>query len=179
MILLVDNYDSFTYNLAQYIGEFSEVKVLRNDDRDLYDVAEAADKIVFSPGPGWPADAGRMEEMIRDFAGKKPILGICLGHQAIAEVFGGKLDLAQCIMHGKTSMAERLQDTPLLAGIPKTHEIMRYHSIVISEMPADFDILSYRKQLMTTKLWRYNIKPYRFLGCNIIQKVLARLMGLR
>ena len=142
MILLVDNYDSFTYNLAQYIGEFSEVKVLRNDDRDLYDVAEAADKIVFSPGPGWPADAGRMEEMIRDFAGKKPILGICLGHQAIAEAFGGKLDLAQRIMHGKTSMAERLQDTPLLAGIPKTHEIMRYHSIVISEMPADFDILS-------------------------------------
>ena len=142
MILLVDNYDSFTYNLAQYIGEFAEVKVLRNDDRDLYDVAEAADKIVFSPGPGWPADAGRMEEMIRDFAGKKPILGICLGHQAIAEVFGGKLDLAQRIMHGKTSMAERLQDTPLLAGIPKTHEIMRYHSIVISEMPADFDILS-------------------------------------
>ena len=142
MILLVDNYDSFTYNLAQYIGEFAEVKVLRNDKRDLYAVAEVADKIVFSPGPGWPADAGRMEEMIRDFAGKKPILGICLGHQAIAEVFGGKLDLAKHIMHGKTSMAESLIASPLLAGIPKTHEIMRYHSIVISQMPADFKILS-------------------------------------
>lgn len=142
MILLVDNYDSFTYNLAQYIGEFEEVKVLRHDDRDLYDVAEAADKLVFSPGPGWPADAGRMEEMIRDFAGKKPILGICLGHQAIAEVFGGKLDLAKRIMHGKTSQAEISQASPLLAGIPKTHDIMRYHSIVISDMPADFEVLS-------------------------------------
>ena len=83
MILLIDNYDSFTYNLAQYIGNFAEVQVLRNDDPDLYEHAEKADGLVFSPGPGWPADAGKMEEMIRDFAGKKPILGICLGHQAI------------------------------------------------------------------------------------------------
>ncbi|GFH39710.1 aminodeoxychorismate/anthranilate synthase component II [Pseudolactococcus insecticola] len=142
MILLVDNYDSFTYNLAQYIGEFDTVKVLRNDDKHLYDEASRADKIVFSPGPGWPADAGQMEAMIKDFAGEKPILGICLGHQAIAEVFGGKLDLAKRIMHGKTSMAESLKETPLLAGISKTHEIMRYHSIVISDMPADFDIVS-------------------------------------
>ncbi len=87
MILLVDNYDSFTYNLAQYIGKFDEVQVLRNDDVNLYQVAQEADALVFSPGPGWPKDAGKMEEMIRDFAGVKPILGICLGHQAIAEVF--------------------------------------------------------------------------------------------
>ena len=85
MILLIDNYDSFTYNLAQYIGNFAPVEVLRNDDPNLYEHAEKADGLVFSPGPGWPADAGKMEEMIRDFAGKKPILGICLGHQAIAE----------------------------------------------------------------------------------------------
>ena len=90
MILLIDNYDSFTYNLAQYIGNFAEVQVLRNDDPNLYEEATKADGLVFSPGPGWPADAGKMEEMIRDFAGKKPILGICLAHQAIAEVFGGK-----------------------------------------------------------------------------------------
>ncbi|WP_231069311.1 glutamine amidotransferase-related protein, partial [Streptococcus oralis] len=94
MILLIDNYDSFTYNLAQYIGNFAEVQVLRNDDPKLYEEAEKADGLVFSPGPGWPVDAGKMEDMIRDFAGKKPILGICLGHQAIAEVFGGKLGLA-------------------------------------------------------------------------------------
>lgn len=94
MILLIDNYDSFTYNLAQYIGNFAEVQVLRNDDSKLYEEAEKADGLVFSPGPGWPVDAGKMEDMICDFAGKKPILGICLGHQAIAEVFGGKLGLA-------------------------------------------------------------------------------------
>ena len=75
MILLVDNYDSFTYNLAQYIGKFDEVQVLRNDDANLYQVAQEADALVFSPGPGWPKDAGKMEEMIRDFAGIKPILG--------------------------------------------------------------------------------------------------------
>ena len=103
MILLIDNYDSFTYNLAQYIGNFAEVQVLRNDDPKLYEEAEKADGLVFSPGPGWPVDAGKMEDMIRDFAGKKPILGICLGHQAIAEVFGGKLGLAPKVMHGKQS----------------------------------------------------------------------------
>ena len=105
MILLVDNYDSFTYNLAQYIGKFDEVQVLRNDDPDLYQVAQEADALVFSPGPGWPKDAGKMEEMIRDFAGIKPILGICLGHQAIAEVFGGRLGLAPQVMHGKPDPA--------------------------------------------------------------------------
>ena len=88
MILLVDNYDSFTYNLAQYLGTFTEVEVLRNDDERLYEQAEEADALVFSPGPGWPADAGKMEAMIKDFAGKKPMLGICLGHQALAETFG-------------------------------------------------------------------------------------------
>ena len=103
MILLIDNYDSFTYNLAQYIGNFAEVQVLRNDDPKLYEEAEKADGLVFSPGPGWPVDAGKMEDMIRDFAAKKPILGICLGHQAIAEVFGGKLGLAPKVMHGKQS----------------------------------------------------------------------------
>ena len=106
MILLVDNYDSFTYNLAQYIGKFDEVQVLRNDDANLYQVAQEADALVFSPGPGWPKDAGKMEEMIRDFVGVKPILGICLGHQAIAEVFGGRLGLAPQVMHGKQSQIQ-------------------------------------------------------------------------
>ena len=115
MILLIDNYDSFTYNLAQYIGNFAEVQVLRNDDPKLYEEAEKSDGLVFSPGPGWPVDAGKMEDMIRDFAGKKPILGICLGHQAIAEVFGGKLGLAPKVMHGK-------------------------QSILIEEMPEDFEV---------------------------------------
>lgn len=92
MILLVDNYDSFTYNLAQYIGKFDEVQVLRNDDPDLYQVAQEADALVFSPGPGWPKDAGKMEEMIRDFAGVKPILGICLGIKRLRKFLEGVWD---------------------------------------------------------------------------------------
>ena len=142
MILLVDNYDSFTYNLAQYIGKFDEVQVLRNDDPDLYQVAQEADALVFSPGPGWPKDAGKMEEMIRDFAGVKPILGICLGHQAIAEVFGGRLGLAPQVMHGKQSQIQLEAPSPLYAGVAKEVPVMRYHSLTIEDMPEDFVITS-------------------------------------
>ncbi len=105
MILLVDNYDSFTYNLAQYIGKFDEVQVLRNDDPDLYQGCPRSRCLgLFSPGPGWPKDAGKMEEMIRDFAGVKTNLGDL--HQAIAEVFGGRLGLATQVMHGKQSQIQ-------------------------------------------------------------------------
>lgn len=141
MILLVDNYDSFTYNLAQYIGEFSEVKVLRNDDPSLYEEAEKASGLVFSPGPGWPKDAGEMENMIKTFFDTKPILGICLGHQAIAETFGGKLDLAQQVMHGKQSEMKLELPSPLFENIPQETLIMRYHSISISQMPDEFEVV--------------------------------------
>ena len=142
MILLVDNYDSFTYNLAQYIGKFDEVQVLRNDDANLYQVAQEADALVFSPGPGWPKDAGKMEEMIRDFVGVKPILGICLGHQAIAEVFGGRLGLAPQVMHGKQSQIQLEAPSPLYAGVAKEVPVMRYHSLTIEDMPEEFVITS-------------------------------------
>jgi len=139
MILLIDNYDSFTYNLAQYLGSFTPVQVLRNDAENLYEAAEKADGLVFSPGPGWPAEAGLMEALIRDFAGKKPILGICLGHQAIAEVFGGKLGLAKTVMHGKQSRIALEKPSPIFDGIDSDVPIMRYHSIVVEELPSAFD----------------------------------------
>ena len=139
MILLIDNYDSFTYNLAQYLGSFTPVQVLRNDAESLYEAAEKADGLVFSPGPGWPAEAGLMEALIRDFAGKKPILGICLGHQAIAEVFGGKLGLAKTVMHGKQSRIALEKPSPIFDGIDSDVPIMRYHSIVVEELPPAFD----------------------------------------
>ncbi|MDQ0222266.1 aminodeoxychorismate/anthranilate synthase component II [Streptococcus moroccensis] len=142
MILVIDNYDSFTYNLVQYLGEYEQVTVRRNDDKDLYSLAEEANGLVFSPGPGWPADAGLMEQMIKDFAGKKPILGICLGHQAIAEVFGGRLGLAKQTMHGKQSQMEQLIDSPLFDGLPRKSAIMRYHSIVIETLPESFDVVA-------------------------------------
>ena len=136
MILLIDNYDSFTYNLAQFIGHFTEVKVLRNDDADLYEAAQEADGLVFSPGPGWPADAGRMEALIKDFTGEKPILGVCLGHQAIAESFGGKLGLAHQVMHGKQSQMA----SPIFKELAEKLEIMRYHSIVVDKLPENFEV---------------------------------------
>lgn len=140
MILLVDNYDSFTYNLAQYLSVFSEVKVLRNDDEDLYEEAEKAAALVFSPGPGWPADAGLMERMIQDFAGKKPMLGICLGHQALAEAFGGQLRLAKHVMHGKQSHLLFQTPSRIFKGIENNVPIMRYHSLVVDQLPEDFEV---------------------------------------
>ncbi len=140
MILLIDNYDSFTYNLAQYIGNFAVVQVLRNDDHKLYEEAEKADGLVFSPGPGWPVNAGKMEDIICNLAGKKPILGICLGHQAIAEVFGGKLGLAPKVMHGKQSNINFEAPSVLYQGIEDGRAVMRYHSILIEEMPEDFEV---------------------------------------
>lgn len=139
MILLIDNYDSFTYNLAQYLGSFTPVQVLRNDAESLYEAAKKADGLVFSPGPGWPAEAGLMEALIRDFAGKKPTLGICLGHQAIAEVFGGKLGLAKTVMHGKQSRIALEKPSLIFDGIASGVPIMRYHSIVVEELPPAFD----------------------------------------
>lgn len=140
MILLIDNYDSFTYNLAQYIGVFAEVMVLRNDDERLYEQSEKADALVFSPGPGWPADAGLMEKLIKDFAGKKPMLGICLGHQAIAEAFGGHLRLAKHVMHGKQSHLLFQAPSPIFKGIENNVPIMRYHSLVVDQLPENFEV---------------------------------------
>lgn len=142
MILLIDNYDSFTYNLAQYIACHTDVEVVRNDADNIVEMAEKADGLVFSPGPGWPIDAGRMEELIKEFAGKKPILGICLGHQAIAEVFGGKLGLAKNVMHGKQSQIKLTKPSPIFEGLSNESDVMRYHSIVIDEMPKDFDVVA-------------------------------------
>lgn len=145
MILLIDNYDSFTYNLAQYIGHYTRVRVLRNDDEGLYEMAKKADALVFSPGPGWPAAAGNMEAMIREFAGKKPILGICLGHQAIAEAFGGSLGLAEQVMHGKQSQMTFESQSLLFQGLTSPVDIMRYHSIVVETLPKDFRVIARTK----------------------------------
>jgi anthranilate synthase component 2 len=142
MILLVDNYDSFTYNLAQMIEPTHELTILRNDDERLSEVAETADAIIFSPGPGWPKDAGKMEELIKTFYEKKPMLGICLGHQAMAEVFGGRLAVANEIRHGKESTVQKNQDSVLFETLPDEFQVMRYHSLVVEKghMPEDFNI---------------------------------------
>ena len=132
MILMIDNYDSFTYNLVQYIGQLgAEVSVFRNDAISISDISNLKPSgIVISPGPGRPVSAGISIEAVKHFSGKIPILGVCLGHQAIAESFGGKIILAKCLMHGKTS--EVTADGKMIFdNIKKPFQAMRYHSLAV------------------------------------------------
>ena len=132
MILMIDNYDSFTYNLVQYFAELgAEVEVVRNDQVTVDDIKNMApDQIVISPGPCSPNEAGISMDAIRAFAGKIPLLGICLGHQCIGQVYGGDIIRAPKIMHGKTSAISH-HDTGVFAGLPQGFQATRYHSLVI------------------------------------------------
>ena len=132
MLLMIDNYDSFTYNLVQYFGELGEdVTVIRNDEIDVAGIAALKpDHIVVSPGPCTPNEAGVSVPLIKDFAGKIPILGVCLGHQSIGQAFGGKIIRAKELMHGKTSMIHHT-DAGVFKGLPNPFRATRYHSLVI------------------------------------------------
>ena len=132
MILMIDNYDSFTYNLVQYLGELgADVRVYRNDQITVAEVERLAPtKIVISPGPCTPTEAGISCEVIREFAGRVPLLGVCLGHQCIGEVFGGEIVRAPALFHGKTSMIYHDGKT-IFRGLPRPFEATRYHSLVI------------------------------------------------
>ncbi|GAA5232222.1 aminodeoxychorismate/anthranilate synthase component II [Verticiella sediminum] len=129
---MIDNYDSFTYNIVQYFGELGEeVEVVRNDQITLDEIeALAPDRLCISPGPCAPAQAGISLAAIRHFAGKLPILGVCLGHQAIGEAFGGKVVRAQEIMHGKTSPVTHT-GSDVFAGLPSPYTVIRYHSLAV------------------------------------------------
>ena len=131
-LLMIDNYDSFTYNIVQYFGELgAEVEVFRNDEITLADIAaRAPDRLVVSPGPCTPKEAGISVDAIKHFAGKLPILGVCLGHQAIGAAFGGKIIRAQQLMHGKTSVISTSQ-TGVFSGLPEQFTVNRYHSLAI------------------------------------------------
>jgi len=131
-ILVVDNYDSFVYNLVQYLGQLGAEPLVHRSDALTIDEVEALepDGVLISPGPGTPADAGLSNEIIRRFAGRAPVLGVCLGHQCIGEVFGGEVVRAPSIMHGKTSLI-RHHDTGVFAGLPNPLEATRYHSLVV------------------------------------------------
>ena len=134
MILMVDNYDSFTYNVVQYLAELkAEVKVYRNDQITVAGIEQLApEKIVISPGPCTPNEAGVSVEAIKHFAGKIPILGICLGHQSIGQAFGGEIVRAKQVMHGKTSMIHH-SNCGVFAGLTNPYEATRYHSLVINQ----------------------------------------------
>ncbi len=131
MILLIDNYDSFSYNLYQLIGGINpDIKVIRNNELTIEEIEKLNPQaLIISPGPGKPKDAGICEDLIRYFAGKKPILGICLGHQAVCEVFGAKITYAKEIMHGKTSDIKIDTNSPLFKNMPEAITVARYHSL--------------------------------------------------
>ena len=143
MILMIDNYDSFTYNLVQYFGELgADMRVVLNDEMDLAGIeALKPEKIVISPGPCTPDEAGISCEVVRRFAGRMPILGVCLGHQSIGQVFGGTIVRAQRPMHGKVDHIEH-SGQGLFAGLPSPIEATRYHSLVIDPptLPRDFEM---------------------------------------
>ena len=145
-ILMVDNYDSFTYNIVQYFGELgAAVTVARNDEITLADIAaHAPTHLVISPGPCSPAEAGISVAAIQHFAGKLPILGVCLGHQAIGAAFGGKIIRAQQLMHGKTSVISTTQQG-VFAGLPAQFTVNRYHSLAIerSSLPDVLEVTAW------------------------------------
>lgn len=163
MILVIDNYDSFTYNLVQYLGELgADLLVKRNDEIDISGIRELRlAAIVISPGPGVPGDAGVSVEVIRQCGSETPVLGVCLGHQAIAEAYGGKVVRAAKLMHGKTS---RIQHTgsDLFEGIPSPLEVMRYHSLTVdpASLPAELEVLAWGEETRTEiHAMRHRVNP--------------------
>ena len=145
MLLMIDNYDSFTFNLVQYFGELGEeVRVVRNDEITVQGIAELRpDRLVLSPGPCSPAEAGVCVEAVRYFAGKLPLLGVCLGHQAIGAALGGTVVRAQVQMHGKASTI-RTDGRGVYRGLPERFSVIRYHSLAIerSSLPAVLEVTS-------------------------------------
>ena len=162
MILVIDNYDSFTYNLVQYLGELgAKLRVRRNDQVSIEEIAAMApEQIVISPGPGRPEDAGISVDVIRRFGPTTPILGVCLGHQAIGVVYGGVVCRAQAPMHGKTSTVVH-DGKGVFAGLAAPFEAGRYHSLVISndKVPAELEVAARTKEDNTIMAVRHTSYP--------------------
>lgn len=167
MILLIDNYDSFTYNLYQYISEFAEVKVVRNDEITIKEIRDLKPKgIVISPGPGTPDDAGISIDVIKKFGETVPILGICLGHQSIAQAYGGKIIRSYEIYHGKTSKIS-IKGKDIFEGIPRKLDVMRYHSLIVDNMsfPQCLDVIASTVEgnlIMALKHKEYDVYGLQF-----------------
>lgn len=146
MILLIDNYDSFSYNLVQFFGTVEpDIKVVRNDECTIDEIrAMKPTHIILSPGPGYPKDAGICEEVIGQLKGEFPILGVCLGHQAICEVFGAKICHAKQLMHGKQSVVTIDNENPIFMGLDKQIPVARYHSLIadLASMPDELQVIA-------------------------------------
>ena len=188
MILVIDNYDSFTYNLVQYLGELGEnPSVFRNDEITISKIRKMKPKsIIISPGPGTPRDAGISNKVIKAFSGKIPILGVCLGHQCIGEVFGGKIKGAKRIMHGKTSLIYHTKKT-IFKNIKNPFEATRYHSLIVERktLPRVLEIIAETKQkeIMGLKhkkhpTWGVQFHPESILTSEG-KKILKNFLGIK
>lgn len=182
MILMIDNYDSFTYNLVQYLGEMGQqLKVFRNDKITIDEIEQMSpDRIVISPGPCTPREAGISVDVIRHFAGKVPILGVCLGHQSIGYAFGAEIVRAQRLMHGKTSMIHH-DGEGVFRGLPNPFEATRYHSLVIRretipdclQITAETDM----REIMGIRHKEYPIEGVQFHPESILTQEGKRLLA--
>jgi len=167
MLLMIDNYDSFTYNIVQYFGELGEdVRTVRNDEITLEQIAGLRpDRICISPGPKAPKDAGISLDILREFKGKLPILGVCLGHQAIGEAFGGKVIRAKQVMHGKTSSIAHIGEG-VFTGLPSPFTVIRYHSLAIerSSLPSCLEVTAWTDdgEIMGVRHKDYDIEGVQF-----------------
>ncbi|MBU4319869.1 MAG: aminodeoxychorismate/anthranilate synthase component II [Thermodesulfovibrionales bacterium] len=176
MLLMIDNYDSFTYNLVQHLGEIGEdIKVFRNDRVTIKDIEELnPERIVISPGPCTPKEAGVSVDVIKYFAGKIPILGVCLGHQAIGAAFGGDIIRAPRLMHGKTSMIYHDRKT-IYEGLPNPFEATRYHSLIIKKetLPSCLEITAWTEQdeIMGVRHKEFIVEGVQFHPESILTKV--------
>lgn len=182
MILVIDNYDSFTYNLVQYLGELgADLKVFRNDKITIKEIRDLRpEKILISPGPGYPKDAGISISVIKEFSGKLPILGVCLGHQSIGEAFGGKIVQAKRLLHGKTSMIHHDGKT-IFKGLPNPFEATRYHSLIIerSSLPDCLEISAWTKEdeIMGVRHKEFKVEGIQFHPESILTKEGKKLLG--
>ena len=179
MILVIDNYDSFTYNIVQELGELgAELTVFRNDKITVDEIrALAPERIVISPGPGFPIDAGVSLDLIRDLGAEIPILGVCLGHQAIGEAYGGVVVHAPELMHGKTSMIYHHGDT-ILGDIPNPFEATRYHSLIVDEASLP-DCLQITARTATGEIMGFRHKEHPVIGVQFHPESILTRCGMQ
>jgi para-aminobenzoate synthetase component 2 len=181
MLLVIDNYDSFTYNLVQYLGEMGkEIEVFRNDKISVPEIEKLApEALLISPGPGTPKDAGISLDVLHHFAGKIPILGVCLGHQCIGEAFGGKIVLAPRLMHGKTSLIHH-NNKNIFHEIPNPFEATRYHSLIIdnNSLPECLEVTAWtdEKEIMGVQHKSYLVTGVQFHPESILTREGKRLL---
>ncbi|WP_291766478.1 anthranilate synthase component II [Caldivirga sp. UBA161] len=182
LTIIIDNYDSFVYNIAQYVGELgSRPLVFRNDEVTVKVIERIKpDRIIISPGPGNPMnpkDVGVSSDVIRHFAGKVPILGVCLGHQLIGYVFGSKIRRARVIKHGKTSIIKRVAPSPIYSGLPDEFEGMRYHSLVVDNPPNSLIVTAVSKD--DGEIMSIQHAEYQVIGVQFHPESIGTQFGIR